>query len=317
MLFEGSEKKVEIALLPTGPSFRERVRDWRPVVAKARATVLSSISNGYCDAYLLSESSLFVYDRKLIMITCGTTQLIDAVEEILSHIEPLRIAMLMYERKNEHFPEEQASHFDDDVVRLKKHLGGEACSFADADGNRINLFYYKYNFVPPEGDMTLEMLMHGLSDRAASCFSGGAPALKPLYEQTEIRKLFTGFRCDDYMFEPMGYSLNGIGGAEYYTIHVTPQSSYSYASFETNHLFIGDFEGTVRRVLDIFEPDHFTMVLFERHGLSPVKPEGYFLQGEIVRSLCGYRICFLTFKRESPAGVSPTSSCRRKLKGSL
>jgi hypothetical protein len=42
----------------------------------ARCSILNSITNEHVDAYLLSESSLFVYPRKIIMKTCGTTTLL-------------------------------------------------------------------------------------------------------------------------------------------------------------------------------------------------------------------------------------------------
>ena len=48
---------------PAGPSLRELGRPfWDEVVRRSRAQVLSVISNDACDAYLLSESSLFVLD---------------------------------------------------------------------------------------------------------------------------------------------------------------------------------------------------------------------------------------------------------------
>lgn len=37
---------------------------------------------------------------------------------------------------------------------------------------------------------------------------------------------------DDYVFEPCGYSMNGIEGTGLITIHITPEKGFSYASVE-------------------------------------------------------------------------------------
>ena len=75
--FEGTEKKVELVIDSSLPSLRSRGDEyWNRIVRLAGARVLSKIANDSCNAYLLSESSLFVFDHKLVMITCGTTCLI-------------------------------------------------------------------------------------------------------------------------------------------------------------------------------------------------------------------------------------------------
>ena len=66
---------------------------------QVKCLVLSTVSNDYIDAYLLSESSkytslyqrgaclmylcagMFVYPRQLVLKTCGTTTLLNAIPE--------------------------------------------------------------------------------------------------------------------------------------------------------------------------------------------------------------------------------------------
>jgi len=50
-------------------------------------------------------------------------------------------------------------------------------------------------------------------------------------------------------------------GPNYYTIHVTPQQSCSYASFETN-VDLSSYGELVQKVVDIFKPRDFTVTLF-------------------------------------------------------
>jgi S-adenosylmethionine decarboxylase len=95
---------------------------------------------------------------------------------------------------------------------------------------------------------------------------------------------------DSYAFSPCGYSANalvkwgedspsraeghdpGHGGEGYYTIHVTPEEGWSYASFECNVPIsptpaphsrdIPDLGTLVRRVVGIFRPARLTLTLF-------------------------------------------------------
>ncbi len=42
--------------------------------------------------------------------------------------------------------------------------------------------------------------------------------------------MFPKARIDDFLFQPCGYSMNGLQGAGFMTIHVTPEDHCSYAS---------------------------------------------------------------------------------------
>ena len=84
MLFEGTEKKLEVFISKDTKSLRSfDLSVWKNVVEASEAQIISSIHNDYCIAHLLSESSLFIYDNFLTMITCGNTSLVDATFEIL------------------------------------------------------------------------------------------------------------------------------------------------------------------------------------------------------------------------------------------
>ena len=296
LFFEGSEKKVEI-FLREGPSIRPDRSRWEQVVAQANATILSTISNEHFDAYLLSESSLFVYDDRVVMITCGTTTLAKAITAMMAFIPRERIEFLMYERKNEQQPDAQPSVFDEDADLLQKHLPGAVFRFGKDRGNHVFLFHYHTeDFVPAAEDMTMEILMHDLADSVVDIFHC-RHSPREIHTRTGIDKIFPGFTCDDHIFSPMGYSLNAIGDDEYYTFHVTPESGFSYASFETNHLFTNDLDRTVNKVLDIFQPASVALLLFQTQGLPLPKPRGYQSRGRTDLVSCGFNVNFEDFMR--------------------
>jgi len=85
---------------------------------------------------------------------------------------------------------------------------------------------------------------------------------------------------DDFLFSPIGYSMNGImeevaqtsescansqsseehKDPSFMTIHVTPQPSCSYASFETNSSSASI--SLIRQVLEIFNPGKFILSFY-------------------------------------------------------
>jgi hypothetical protein len=64
-----------------------------------------------------------------------------------------------------------------------------------------------------------------------------------------------------HLFEPCGYSMNGeaANGSAYWTIHITPEASCSYASFETNYK-CKSYHDLIQRVIAVFRPAKFTTV---------------------------------------------------------
>lgn len=77
------------------------------------------------------------------------------------------------------------------------------------------------------------------------------------------------------MFEPCGYSCNGITPFGYFTIHVTPEPHCSYASFETNiptgmglKNYPNAYAEVIARIVGFFQPSRFTVTLFTEKDLG-------------------------------------------------
>ena len=299
--FEGPEKKVELAVIDGYPSLRSRELEfWYGVVRAAGADVLSVMRTDAIDAYLLSESSLFVYDELVTMITCGQTALVAAIEAMLEAIEPDAISTLVYERKNEHLPRQQPTSFVEDARRLALLVPGRAVRFGHGREHAVRMFHTTREYHPATDARTLEILMHGIGPERAARFRGldsGANIARGL----GLSRALEGHRLDEHVFAPAGYSLNAVRGTAYTTLHVTPQHVGSYVSFETNTPeFVDDLSGLVNEVVHAFQPEAFDVVVFEpTDAQMSVEVPGYARREHQREPLSGYHVTFQHFSRPS------------------
>lgn len=302
MHFEGSEKKVEVVVDPFISSLRNLGQEfWSQVVGQAQAQILSKISSQSCDAYLLSESSLFVWDHHFTMITCGTTTLVDAILCFLEKVRPDQVQSLIYERKNEYFPHHQKSDFFEDAKRLRSRFDGKAFRFGKADTHHVFLFHLDKEYRPPANDCTLEILMYDLRGPAKSLFSCENQTIESIREKTNLHKILPDFEIDDHLFDPCGYSLNALRGSDYYTIHVTPEEVGSYVSFESNIELDKNVEPTIRKVLEVFQPRAFDVVVFRPQQTHvSLNIPGFARATSVKEQLtCGYEVSFTYHHAES------------------
>jgi S-adenosylmethionine decarboxylase len=295
--FEGPEKKLELVVTPEFGSLRALGPEvWRRVVQAAGANILSTQSNEHCDGYLLSESSLFVYDDWFAMITCGQTTLVDAFEEVLRSVPREAIAFLVYERKNEHYPEHQPTTFYDDARRLEALVPGRAIRFGDEHGHYIQMFHTTRPFVPDTTDPTLEVLMHSIDPSVAARFVGGRSTDgKGIAVDLGIDLILPGFTTSEHVFEPAGYSVNALKDAEYYTIHVTPEEVGSYVSFETNYDFGDGLSALLGAIVKLFRPRAFDVLTFLPDAEAKLSVDGYSLGDHVVDALGGYRVSYFQY----------------------
>ncbi|KAJ2743468.1 spermidine resistance protein [Coemansia sp. BCRC 34301] len=132
-------------------------------------------------------------------------------------------------------------------------------------------------------DTTVEILMTGLDpDRMRAMYLGGASLLegslggKAVERATGIASIYPDSASDSYLFTPCGFSLNGLQGDGYYTIHVTPEPHCSYASFETtvssdSAIDLNSSAGVkrlVEQVTTVFGPRSVTVTVFRARGDS-------------------------------------------------
>jgi S-adenosylmethionine decarboxylase len=305
-LFEGPEKKLEVILFRGRKGLRSNEDGrWGRVVSASRAEILSRVSTEAMDAYLLSESSLFVWDDRVLMITCGRTTLVRAVPEIVRIVGMENIAFVFYEQKNFLFPDRQPSDFEHDVAELSRLFPGKYYKLGPGNFDHINVFYWSHAAEAPKEDATLQLLMHKMSPEILEPFCAGPNgATSGADRYSGLERLYPRpMRRDAHLFDPCGYSLNAVAGGDYFTVHVTPQAAGSYASFETN-IFEPDFCRTIRRVVDIFRPGRFSVALttsMDEPTRSTHDTVGGPLADYVVadKSLyefdCGYSVTFLNY----------------------
>ncbi|KIJ49482.1 hypothetical protein M422DRAFT_44843 [Sphaerobolus stellatus SS14] len=391
--FEGPEKLLEIWFAPSEqelpkadhPSGKLGLRTveravWEEMLDIVKCKVLNVVEGAEVDAYLLSESSLFVFSHKLILKTCGTTLNLLGLPRILE-IAATRCALtgvyrLFYSRKSFMFPERQQGphrewraevEYLDSIFAPKR---GAAYTVGKVNGDHWLLYltnpsdeHDSANGSDVEGDpdeprapksaaleqdYTLEILMTKLSANTRSAFffpaiehSTVADAQAQAEEVSKnlgIDALFPQeiTTLDGYAFMPCGYSSNAIirpadGPEGYYTIHVTPEEGWSYASFECNVPVshsptsaeetkkLPDLRTLIQRVIDIFQPGHLSLTLFItsddgscdpedfHHRLAPVDsahrafrqalgPKGYKRTDKINYEFGGYDLAFASFE---------------------
>lgn len=295
--FEGPEKKLEVVVTPGFPPLRSLGDEaWHRIVEAAGAKVLSVLRTEHSDAYLLSESSLFVFDDWFVLITCGRTTLVDAVPQILRSIPEESIAFLVYERKSEQFPEHQSTTFRDDARRLQAMLPGRTLRFGDDHGRSIQMFHTTRPYTPERNDPTLEVLMHAIDEDVAEQFSATrAPNGGLLAVSSGLAAILPGFTTSEHVFDPPGYSLNAVKGEEYYAFHVTPQETGSYVSFETNYDFRGHLDDLVGSIVELFRPRVFEVVAFLPEAEPSLSVAGYELGDHVVHAMGGYRVSYFQY----------------------
>ncbi|KAI9203369.1 adenosylmethionine decarboxylase [Polychytrium aggregatum] len=375
---------------------------WDDMLEIVKARVLSTLHNEHLDAYLLSESSLFVYPDRVIIKTCGTTTLLNALPRILEIAKEYcgmsEIDTLFYSRKAFLFPEKQlwphgrwgdeVAYLDDMFPAAEYETGGyvvgkingdhwclymatmlpreAACAAAEEEASETSSIEERHtpescsssdsenDDAPEEDEVTLEIMMTGLDpakmkhfwrtpeeqQRAqeierGECANDYASEYR-VYKDTGIQSIYPDAKVDHFLFDPCGYSINGILGKHYFTYHVTPEEICSYASFETTipvrgffpHSHQGDgydydsFEELIHKVIQSFGPSQFSVTLFthrsagRRHGVKGTgllngSIEGFKRKDRIGHSLGKWDLIFCHYEKAGGSRAAAPKGVRQ------
>ncbi|XP_046406065.1 S-adenosylmethionine decarboxylase proenzyme isoform X1 [Ischnura elegans] len=291
--FEGVEKLLEVWFKKSdGDNKSCDLRNiprqkWEGLLKIVRCEIISFVRNDHVDAYVLSESSMFVARRRFILKTCGNTTPLLCLKPLLLLVEQYagydEVEDVFYSRKNFKRPELQLAphHSFEEEVALLDTFFNDGAAYCLGTINRDCWYLYTLNRIHNnqnklccgmpksideglhEPDQTLEILMSDLDQRVMNVFTKEfSSTAAEATQKSGIDKLMPNMVIDDFLFEPCGYSMNGISkNGCYMTIHITPEPEFSYVSFESN-VPQSSYKEVIARVLETFQPGKFVLTVF-------------------------------------------------------
>ncbi|XP_013141026.1 PREDICTED: S-adenosylmethionine decarboxylase proenzyme [Papilio polytes] len=238
--FEGVEKLIEIWFTPAKQADLRKItrQQWEKVLKIVRCEIISFTKSEQVDAYVLSESSMFVSRRRWILKTCGTTTPLRCVRAVLALARDAaghaRVHNVFYSRREFARPHAQLTphdNFDSEVELLDSFFGDGRAYIMGPEKD----CWYLYTLLPLEGtvaalekehreaseagagraagepDQTIEILMSDLDPNVMSIFTRAHSAsAHHATKESGIDKIIPGMVIDDYLFDPCGYSMNGV-----------------------------------------------------------------------------------------------------------
>uniref|UniRef100_A0A3P8S295 S-adenosylmethionine decarboxylase proenzyme n=1 Tax=Amphiprion percula TaxID=161767 RepID=A0A3P8S295_AMPPE len=296
--FEGTEKLLEVWFsrqdetkgtgdLRTIPRF-----EWDKLLENVHCLIISVTKTDKQEAYILSESSMFVSKRRFILKTCGTTLLLQALVPLLELAREYcgfdTIENFFYSRKNFMKPTHQEfphRNFQEEVDFLSQIFPNGA---AYCMGRLNSDCWYLFTLDLPDywenkhADQTLEVLMSDLDPAIMDQFymKDGVSASEVTRVSRCQSRSGGRFNTCRHSCEKRGLFTES-GWGTYWTIHITPEPEFSYVSFETN-LSQTSYDDLVRKVVEVFKPGKFVTTLFVNQSSkcrsvfsSAQKLEGY------------------------------------------
>lgn len=166
---------------------------WHGMLDEVKCKVLSVVEAEDVDAYLLSESSMFVWPHKLILKTCGTTTLLLGLQTLLKIAKEIcgfpGVWRCFYSRKSFMFPERQLGPhkaWTHEVSLLDSLFdGGSAYTVGKMEGDHWLLY-----LTPPKDDVLLS------TSPTSQIGIPKSPIASPALEAPALAQLNSSFEPD-------------------------------------------------------------------------------------------------------------------------
>jgi S-adenosylmethionine decarboxylase len=226
--FDAAEKLLEIELRRGSPSLRALGRDaWARIVEAGGGEILASSAGRHVDAHVLSESSLFVRERSMSLLTCGRTELGRSLEALVERVGADVIEGVRFTREADRFPAAARTTFEADVDIIARWFEGESlkCSRGAASlrsfewGRMASTLDFRV-FCAGLGEISRHAFLEDA--RGASALVAGIPAV------------FSAEISQSHHFAPSGFSMNLARGEDVACVHVSPEASADVASVESS-----------------------------------------------------------------------------------
>lgn len=253
--FEGVEKALEVVVAAGEGSLRARGEAFaRDLVERAEGTVIRRSVTERVDAYLLAESTLFVGDRHLLLLTCGRTRVARAAARCVEVLGAGALDALVLTRLGERFPEAQPTTLADDARALARLVEGGLVTLGAYGPHRGGAFVHTRagrERLPEES--RLRVVANDVAPEIAACFEGEARARQADVLAPLLAHVGVALR-DAHDFTPSGHSLNVVDGSRTWALHVTPEAASSYVSLVTSEPDPVSQQALVQAFLATFRP---------------------------------------------------------------
>ncbi|KAF8822289.1 putative Ornithine decarboxylase [Cardiosporidium cionae] len=230
-----------------------------------------------CCSYLLSESSLFVYECAFILKTCGITTPLLIIPQLLALLGNLLpkefVHFVLFTHFEYQFPKRQIyphRSFEEEQTYLNQFFpSNEQCVSCPSSGrgyfvfaskplqsNPTEIFHRKAHFLSSynrPGNSVIEFVevfMKGVDEDSSALFSGPNDTNLTKHPAHPVDSSSSGIlgkylspetKLDQFWFSPCGYSCNMFNSdGDYMNVHISPEKEVSYVSFELMNYSIGE-----------------------------------------------------------------------------
>ncbi len=279
MNFYGPEKRLEVQIRENTLDLRDLPDNfWQKLVRAAGTNIVDKQVTDVVISFILSESSLFVWSNRLVLLTCGNTYPFAAVSMLLEKIAAADIIFWRCEQKgtaNWPLNEKEFYTFSQGIKKSFPQLHYQ--NIINETGDTILFCQAGHT----ENDSTKninQFLLQGLNCHPNNdiCFTAKEhPSNRPVI----LRQIFPEALHHYHNFSPCGYSENGLLGNGYYALHITPEKEHSYVGFDTD-LDLHEHQYLLEHLLTIFKPSTMSVISFSDKKTLQSKITEYRLTGQ-------------------------------------